>query len=98
MPMNMKKYNFTWLVGLSAFAATAEGRAERRWCTPTPPPPVTATLGLHSNHASLRSSRLSKDWSRSGHQTNGKTEELLTGDKLTKATDAAKSRPARRYC
>jgi hypothetical protein len=31
------------------------------------------------------------DWSHAGHQANGKTESLLTGDALTKATAAAKA-------
>jgi len=35
--------------------------------------------------------RQAPDWSKGGHQANGKTETLLTGDAATKATTAAKA-------
>jgi hypothetical protein len=35
--------------------------------------------------------RQAPDWSKGGHQANGKTETLLTGDDLTKATAAAQA-------
>jgi len=35
--------------------------------------------------------RQAPDWSKGGHQANGKTETVLTGDDLTKATTAAQA-------
>ena len=89
--MNMKKtLILPGLVGLSAFAATAGGS-------------LVSAIGAHADTATTASTTQTtqatqatqqppqQDWSKSGHQANGKTEELLTGDKLTKATDAAKA-------
>jgi hypothetical protein len=86
--MNMKKtLILPGLVGLSAFAATAGGS-------------LVSAVGAHADTATTASTTQTtqatqqppqQDWSKSGHQANGKTEELLTGDKLTKATDAAKA-------
>lgn len=86
--MNMKKtLILPGLVGLSAFAATAGGS-------------LVSAVGAHADTATADSTAQTtqatqqppqQDWSKSGHQANGKTEELLTGDKLTKATDAAKA-------
>ena len=86
--MNMKKtIILPGLVGLSAFAATAGGS-------------LVSAVGAHADTATTGSTTQTtqaaqqppqQDWSKSGHRANGKTEELLTGDKLTKATEAAKA-------
>lgn len=86
--MNMKKtVILPGLVGLSAFAATAGGS-------------LVSAVGAHADTATTGSTTQAtqaaqqppqQDWSKSGHQANGKTEELLTGDKLTKATEAAQA-------
>jgi hypothetical protein len=54
----------------------------------TPSPSTTAPA---ATAPAAPSQPQAPDWSKGGHQANGKTETLLTGDALTKATAAAKA-------
>lgn len=82
--MNIKKkLILPGLVGLSAFTATAGGSLI-----------TSSTANADTASASAKTSQSTKqqqDWSKGGHQAGGKTEEVLTGDNLSKATTAAEA-------
>jgi len=52
---------------------------------------ATATAPSTSSSAAPSSGAKTPDWSKGGHQANGKTETALTGDDLAKATAAAEA-------
>src|SRR3954470_9280934 len=54
-------------------------------------PPPSPTAPAASSTAPVPDQRPAPDWSRGGHQANGKTEAALSGDDLAKATAAAKA-------
>jgi len=58
--------------------------------TPTPAAAAPATGTAPTNAQPPGGPRGTPDWSKGGHQANGKTETVLTGTELAKATAAAK--------
>jgi hypothetical protein len=70
----------TALVG-GAIGASLIGTANAQTPTTTPSTAAPAQTDTHGT----------PDWSKGGHQANGKTEAVLTGDDLAKATSAAEA-------
>ena len=73
----------TALVG-GAIGASLIGTANAQTPTTTPSTAAPAQTDAPDSHGT-------PDWSKGGHQANGKTETVLTGDDLTKATSAAEA-------
>ena len=73
----------TALVG-GAIGASLIGTANAQTPTTTPSAPASAAPAQNDTHGT-------PDWSKGGHQANGKTEVILTGDDLAKATSAAEA-------
>ena len=79
----------------SANAQTTDPSTTAPAAAPAPsgqPPSGQAPSGqAPSGQAPSGQPQQAPDWSKGGHQANGKTETLLTGDDLTKATAAAQA-------
>lgn len=88
----------TALVG-GAIGASLIGTANAQTPTTTPSTEAPAQTGTPpDNHGTPPAGQATPpdgqgtpDWSKGGHQANGKTEAILTGDELTKATAAAEA-------
>ncbi|HEY1278743.1 MAG TPA: hypothetical protein VGF22_03665 [Acidimicrobiales bacterium] len=81
----------TALLG-GALGASFLGSANAQTTDPsTTTAPAAAPAPSSQAPAGQDQPRQAPDWSKGGHQANGKTETVLTGDDLTKATAAAQA-------
>ena len=81
----------TALVG-GAIGASLIGTANAQTPTTTPSTEAPAQPGTPpDSHGTPPAGQGTPDWSKGGHQANGTTETILTGDELTKATAAAEA-------